>query len=68
MKNLGEQIAQRRKYFRISQADLAEMAGVSLRTVSAIENGSANPSISILSKILEILGFVITLQERVKYD
>ena len=68
MKNLGEQIAQRRKYFNISQADLAEMAGVSLRTVSAIENGSANPSISILSKILEILGFVITLQERVKHD
>ena len=68
MKNLGEQIAQRRKYFRISQADLAEMAGVSLRTVSAIENGSANPSISILSNIVEILGFVITLQERVKYD
>lgn len=68
MKNLGEQIAQQRKYFTISQADLAEMAGVSPRTVSAIENGSANPSISILSKILEILGFVITLQERVKYD
>lgn len=68
MQNLGEQIAQRRKYFRISQADLAEMAGVSLCTVNAIENGSANPSISILSKILEILGFVITLQERVKYD
>ena len=44
------------------------MAGVSLRTVSAIENGSANPSISILSKILEIFGFVITLQERVRYD
>ena len=65
MQNLGEQIAQRRKYFRISQA---EMAGVSLRTVSAIENGSANPSISILSKILEIFGFVITLQERVRYD
>ena len=65
---IGEQIAQRRKYFNISQADLAEMAGVSLRTVSAIENGSANPSISILSKILEIIGFVITLQERVKYD
>ncbi|MBO5531137.1 MAG: helix-turn-helix transcriptional regulator [Fibrobacter sp.] len=68
MQKIGEQIAQRRKYFRISQADLAEMAGVSLRTVSGIENGSANPSISILSKILEILGFVITLQERVRYD
>jgi transcriptional regulator with XRE-family HTH domain len=68
MQKIGEQIAQRRKYFNISQADLAEMAGVSLRTVSAIENGSANPSIGILSKILEILGFVITLQERVKYS
>lgn len=68
MQKLGEQIAQRRKYFRISQADLAEMAGVSLRTVNGIENGSANPSLDVLSKILEILGLTITLQERVIHE
>jgi len=68
MQNLGEQIAQRRKYFKLSQLDLAEMSGISPRTVSAIENGNTNPSLGTLSKILEILGLVITLQERVIYD
>ncbi len=68
MQNLGEQIAQRRKYFNISQADLAEMSGVSLRTLSAIENGDANPSVDVLSKVLEPLGLVITLQERVIHE
>ena len=68
MQNLGEQIAQRRKYFNISQADLAELSGVSLRTLSAIENGDANPSVDVLSKVLEPLGLVITLQERVIHE
>ncbi|MDY6264354.1 MAG: helix-turn-helix transcriptional regulator [Fibrobacter sp.] len=68
MQNLGEQIAQRRKYFKLSQLDLAEMSGISPRTVSAIENGNTNPSLGTLSKILEILGLVITLQERVIYE
>lgn len=68
MQKLGEQIAQRRKYFNISQADLAEMSGVSLRTLSAIENGDANPSVDVLSKVLEPLGLVITLQERVIHE
>ena len=65
MSNLGKEIASRRKQLNISQADLAEMSGVSLRTVNAIENGKANPSIDVLSKVLEPLGLVITLQERV---
>ena len=68
MQNLGEQIAQRRKYFKLSQLDLAEMSGISPRTVSAIENGNTDPSLGTLSKILEIIGLVITLQERVIYD
>lgn len=68
MSNLGKQIASRRKQLNISQADLAEMTGVSLRTLSAIENGDANPSIDVLSKVLEPLGLVITLQERVIHE
>lgn len=44
------------------------MSGISPRTVSAIENGNTNPSLGTLSKILEILGLVITLQERVIYE
>lgn len=68
MSNLGKEIASKRKQLNISQADLAEMAGVSLRTLSAIENGDANPSIDVLSKVLEPLGLVITLQERVTHE
>lgn len=68
MSNLGKQIASRRKQLNIPQADLAEMSGVSLRTLSAIENGDANPSIDVLSKVLEPLGLVITLQERVIHE
>ena len=64
MSNLGEQIAQRRKYFKLSQMDLAEMSGVSIRTVSSIENGNVNPSIG----ILKTLGLVITLQERIIHE
>jgi transcriptional regulator with XRE-family HTH domain len=68
MSNLGKQIVNKRKQLNISQADLADMSGVSLRTLSAIENGDANPSIDVLSKVLEPLGLVITLQERVIHE
>lgn len=68
MSNLGKQIASRRKQLNISQADLADMSGVSLRTLSAIENGDANPSVDVLSKVLEPLGLVINLQERVIHE
>jgi transcriptional regulator with XRE-family HTH domain len=68
MSNLGKEIASKRKLLNISQADLADMSGVSLRTLSAIENGDANPSIDVLSKVLEPLGLVITLQERVIHE
>lgn len=68
MSNLGKQIASRRKQLNISQADLADMSGVSLRTLSAIENGDANPSIDVLSRVLEPLGLVISLQERVIHE
>ncbi|MBO4829255.1 MAG: helix-turn-helix transcriptional regulator [Fibrobacter sp.] len=68
MVNLGKQIVNKRKQLNISQADLADMSGVSLRTLSAIENGDANPSIDVLSKVLEPLGLIITLQERVIHE
>ena len=68
MSDLGKQIVNKRKQLNISQADLAEMSGVSLRTLSAIENGDANPSVDMLSRVLEPLGLVISLQERVIHE
>lgn len=66
--SLGKQIADRRKELNISQADLAEMSGVSLRTVNGIESGRANPSVKVLFEILQVLGLVVTLKERVVHE
>ena len=66
--SLGKQIADMRKELNISQADLAEMSGVSLRTVNGIESGRANPSVKVLFELLQVLGLVITLKERVVHE
>lgn len=58
---LGVVIKQRRQRLRIRQNDLADLAGVGLRTVIAIETGVANPSFETLSKIGDVLGLELTL-------
>ena len=67
-KSIGAQIEKRRKQLHVSQADLAELSGVSLRTVNAVEKGSANPSVETLSRILEPIGLVLALTERVVHE
>lgn len=57
--SLREVIKARRKVLGISQQDLAEMSGVSLPTVKDIERGLANPSLSTISKLLDVLGMEI---------
>lgn len=68
MEEIGKQIAERRKKKGLSQQDLAEMSGISPRTINAVEQGKANPSINVLSKMVKPLGFVVTLCERVKHE
>lgn len=65
MNEIFEILQKRREVLGLSQRDLSEMSGVSLRTINAIENGSANPSIEVLGKIAEQLGLKLTLTERV---
>lgn len=64
--NLREVIKARRKVLDISQQDLAEMSGVSLPTVKDIERGLANPSLSTISKLLDVLGMEIVYRVRQK--
>lgn len=59
---LGEQIKERRKVLRITQPDLAEMAGVSVNTLYKVERGQANPTVEILNKIAAILGMELKLE------
>jgi len=51
-----ESIRKRRKELRISQTHLAEIAGLSINTISKIERGEANPTVDVLEKIADVLG------------
>lgn len=54
----------RRKILNLSQQDLAEIAGISLATIKDIERGKGNPSLSTVSKILDVLGVEIEYRIR----
>ena len=68
MNEFIKKIITRRKSLGISQKDLSEISGVSLRTINAFENGSANPTIDVLAAMLEPMGLTLTITERVKND
>ncbi|MCC8187165.1 MAG: helix-turn-helix domain-containing protein [Bacteroides sp.] len=65
---INEIIKRRRLLLRITQQDLAELSGVSLRTIKDIESGAGNPSLHILSKIADILGMEVSLQVKDKIN
>ena len=50
---IGERIREQRKVLRVTQHDLAEMAGISVNTLYKIERGQANPTVLVLNKIAE---------------
>lgn len=60
----GEEIKLRRKTIAISQRDLAEMAGVGLATIKDIEREKGNPSLSTISRILDVLGMEVLFRVR----
>lgn len=53
--NLARNVIARRKALKMSQEKLALLAGVDRTYVSQLERGIANPSISILCRIAEVL-------------
>lgn len=60
---IGDKIRARRKMLRLRQRDLAELAEVTLRGLTDLENGNANPTINQLAKIAEVLGLELRLVE-----
>lgn len=68
MNSFADNIIKRRRELGLSQKDIAEMSGVSLRTINALENGNGNPSIAALNEILFAIGYKLTITERVKND
>lgn len=59
---IGDFIKERRNNLKIQQQDLAEISGLSLRTIIITESGKGNPSIATLEKIADVLGLELKLQ------
>jgi len=49
----------------INQGELGKLAGVSRQTISSIERGEYNPSITLVLKLAEIFG--VTVEELFEY-
>lgn len=61
---IGQKFRNRRKVLRLRQRDLAELAGVTLRGLTDLERGQANPTLKQLTKIADVLGLEFSLIER----
>jgi transcriptional regulator with XRE-family HTH domain len=63
MKNnkIGEILQERRAYLNLTQKDVAEMAGMTFKSISEIELGIRNPTLSTLEKILDVLGLTLSI-------
>lgn len=62
LKSIGKAIHARRKSVKILQDDLADIAGISPRTLRDIEKGTANPELETLLKICNVLGMEIKVE------
>lgn len=59
---IGRKVRERRKFLKVKQGDLADISGVSERTLRDIEKGSANPELESLMKLCEVLGLEINIR------
>jgi transcriptional regulator with XRE-family HTH domain len=59
---IGKIIQERRDYLNLTQKDVAEMAGITFKSISEIELGIRNPSINTLNKVLDVLGLELSVQ------
>ena len=60
--NLIKIIKERREMLQVTQETLAELSGVSLRTLKQFESGKGNPTLNTLQKIADILGLEVSLK------
>ena len=53
---IGKIVQQRRAVLQLKQEDLAELSGITEKTIYLLENGKGNPSFSTMQKMLTVLG------------
>ncbi|MCK5134147.1 MAG: helix-turn-helix transcriptional regulator [Bacteroidales bacterium] len=62
LKELVETLKKRRELLGVTQEHLAELSGVGLRTLKALERGKSNPTFKTLVKLAEVLGMELKLE------
>ena len=63
----GRLIEHARRQARLTQADLAELAGTSRPTLSAYESGRKSPTLATAQRILTVAGFTLSLDPAVEF-
>lgn len=61
-KEIGIIIKERRKHLGVNQQTLADLAGVGLNTLVAIERGEGNPQLSTLLTVFNTLGLQMDIK------
>ncbi|GAA3699238.1 hypothetical protein GCM10023081_40140 [Arthrobacter ginkgonis] len=62
VEELGGRIRAARKEAGLTQKDLADLAGISERTVRAIETGTGNPALAAVAAAANVLGLRLVAQ------
>jgi transcriptional regulator with XRE-family HTH domain len=62
IEEMGKALKFRREFLNLRQEDLAEMSGITSRTIHLIESGTGNPSVETLEKLATVLGMELLLQ------
>ena len=54
-------LKQRREVLGVTQEQLADLSGVGLRTLKALESKKSNPTLETLTKLADVLGMELKL-------
>lgn len=58
----GKLIKERRDVLRLTQQDLSDYTGLSVRIIRSVEAEDGNPSLSTLERIADVLGLEIIMR------
>ncbi len=61
----GDLIKERRAILGLTQQDLSDYTGLSLRIIKSVESEKGNPSLKTLEKIAEVLGLELIMRVKI---
>lgn len=61
----GDLIKGRRAVLRLTQQDLSDYTGLSLRIIKSVESEKGNPSLKTMEKIADVLGLELIMRVKI---